>query len=474
MKQGILTVATLVTASFVASTGVSQVPEAPAAVPAPQAITPKALAPVTAPPAPVAKPVESLRVRQMFLDRDLLVAEIPKAAFPASVQIGDEFIATLPSGKQCALKTVGAQGVNVTLDTKDCRYKFDLVVGLQLERSLLVVDPSFVPAPLPASTAEPKGDPPARALKPTPQYQLQEPSGPYVTRFSDFSFMPKQGQFIVSPYIQRMNVKETNTINRVSIAAADSIEFVGGLAVESGISDRMKLGVEVQHSFNDQTDMSYGPASTSNGLTQTLTSKGFFDPRFRLEVQALDQSQDPMSAFVALTVKPSLIEAKSATVSMDGTQGTGGGQYGLEGRLTTESAFFGFEVKTSFTYYEKRTTKNETANTSTEITGGDLFTFGLRGQAKFSPVFSGNIGARWVGVGAAEARTGTNPTSVVKAYNYVSYEVGGNLVLVPDRFMLEGEIQLVDRITTKFKSGTTETDLEVSGSGFRLAAKYLF
>ncbi len=318
MKQTILTVAVIATSCFVGSRGLAQVPEAAAPVAKPQAPVPApSPAPTLAPVAqPLAKPVESLRVRQMFLDRDLIVAEIPKAAFPASVQIGDEFIATLPSGKQCALKVQGAQGVNVTLDTKDCRYKFDLVVGLQLERSLLTIAP-FVGSPSATgssatspgvATAPPKTEPP-------PKRQVPESTGPYEVKFSDFSYMPKSGGFVLSPYIQRRNVKETYTINRTSILATDAITFVGGFQLEGGITDRMKLGVQIQHSFNDQTDFAYGPASTSNGLTQTLTDKGFFDPKFSFEFQALSQNESPMSGFVAVNVKPSFIEAKSSTTT---------------------------------------------------------------------------------------------------------------------------------------------------------------
>lgn len=510
MKQTIVTVAVIDTSCFVPSSGFAQtsvqtstpqaapqvvpltseaidkdhvsefnpVKAAPVQVPPPVPSTTVPLGPAPTQVSKSAKPVESLRVRQMFLDRELIVAEIPKTAFPASVQIGDEFIATFQSGKQCSLKVVGAQGVNVTLDTKDCRYKFDLVVGLQLERSLLTIDPS-VATTNGASNVTANGTANAKSgegsvERAEPKPRAPERAGPYTIKFSDFSFMPKAGGFIFSPYIQRRNLKETYTINRTSVLATDAITFVGGFQLETGISERMKLGVQIQHSFNDQTDFAYGPASTTNGVTQTLTDKGFFDPRFNFEFQALDQNESPMSGFVAINVKPSFIEAKSATTTMDGTQGTGGGEYGVEGRLTTESEHFGFEASSTFTYKEKRTTKNESTNTSTETSGGDEFTFGLRGQAKLSPVFKGHIGAKWNGIGATEYRTGQNAANVIKAYSYLYYELGAKLVLVPDQFMLEGELQLVDKANTKYKSGTTETDLEGSGSGFRLSAKFLF
>lgn len=419
------------------------------------------------------KPAEILKVKQVFRARGLLVAEVPKELGPVSIEIGAEYLATLESKRQCSLEVLDVNGVNVTLKIENCLEGDVIQAGMSLERSLL---PKALASAKVQAAVNPAGD--DRSTRQAPVVK-SEPSArsaaeqAYEPRFYDLSFMPSAGRFVFSPYVDRSTIKETVSALGQTAVAYEKIAVSGGFQVDYGVSDKVRFGLELKHSLSSQMDETYGPASGSlNGTASTYVYKGLYDPQISIEYKALDQATSPMNGFVGIAVKPSFIENKMANTNSDGTNGTGGNDIVLAGRLTQESYGFGFELGSSFRYRDQRVTKTTTEDRNT--TGGDVFEVYSRLQGKFSPATAVNLSVRWNGVGATEMKQGASPSIVLKAHSFFVLQAGMSFILVPDRFLLDGELSHVGSLDTKIKSNGVEIDNSGSMSSLRLSARYMF
>lgn len=421
------------------------------------------------------KPAETLKVKQVFRARGLLVAEIPRELGPVSIEIGAEYLATLENKKQCSLEVLDVNGINVTLKIETCQEGDVLQAGMSLERSLLPkalasvkAQPGIVPMDSERSARQsPQASKPDIPSKPVASEKSYEP------RLYDLSFMPSAGRFVFAPFIGRSTTKETVSALGQTAITYEKITVSCGFRIDYGASDKHRFGLQLESSLSSQMDETFGPASGGlNGTATTYVYKGLYDPRISIEYKALDQATSPMNGFVGLEVKPSFVEKKNATVNSDGTNGTGGNDIVISGRLTQESYGFGFELGTSFRYRDERVTQTTADDVNT--TGGDVFEIYSRLQGKFSPATAVNLSVRWNGVGAAESKQGTAPNTVLKAHSFFELQAGMSFILVPDRFLLEGELTHLGSLDTKVKSNGVEVDSSGSASGLRLRARYMF
>jgi hypothetical protein len=295
-----------------------------------------------------------------------------------------------------------------------------------------------------------------------------------MTRLSDLSFLPQKGRTIFEIDIHRISTSETLNRANGTVVASDRAAVSSILRLYHGITNQLTVGTYLQQALNDQTSNSYGPASTQNGVRTTTQTQGPFDPSFFLEYRALTQGPDPINSFVGFTLKPSIVDAKSPTTTSNGTNGSGGHTATLSGRIVYEAEHIGTELQSAFTFKDKRTTKDETAGTSTDITGGDVFQIAATAQAKLSNLLTMNLGLVWYAIGATESRTGSNPNTIVSAFTYTAYTISARTTLVPDQLMLFLTLQGVGSVNSKLKSNSIEYDDSISSNSVTVGGAFMF
>lgn len=390
---------------------------------------------------------EQLKVRQVSSDTYRVAAE---RTVSDEVAAGDEYIATFDGGKQCVLKVTSVQSSIVTLNSRGCGQRDLIRSGMTLERSLLTPE------------------------APPVEEKTSISSSPLLIQLTDLSFLPRAGTSFVDISIGRSSTNETVSQGSSTNVASTSTATSAQMLLAHGITSDLSIGIQVEQTISDQSNYTYGPASSLNGTRTTTTDIGLYDPILGLEYRALRQGADPINAFIGLTIQPSVFDAKSATATSNGTNGAGGHSAVISGRLVYESAHIGAQISSAFMFRDKRTRTDATTGAATETTGGDTLNISGVLQAKLSSLFALNFGVGWSALGALESKTGTNPNTVVSAFSYTKFGIGARATLVPDRFMLMLDIEATGGANSKAKSNGIEYDDALSQNTLKLGGRFAF
>lgn len=209
---------------------------------------------------------------------------------------------------------------------------------------------------------------------------------------TDLMFMTNAGQGVTfanySSATNEVEVKEQSTKQLY----AKSKDTTGDVSIISayGISDRLYALLKLGYLVAKDSKVQYGPASTSNGVTENTRSQGFEDIELGAKYRLLEQDATKVNLDIGLSYSPKLQTGKNAEVGKKGDAFRGGDQTGLVLQVGNKFQNFSYMLEAALNIYGERTTKDSTSTYKT--TGGNELSIRLMGQYRFNEYFLADFG----------------------------------------------------------------------------------
>jgi hypothetical protein len=85
-----------------------------------------------------------------------------------------------------------------------------------------------------------------------------------------------------------------------------------------GLMDNLELSLGLGYQISDETKLKYGPASTSNGTTDTYKEKGITTPSLNVKYRVITQTSAFANGDIVLSYSPKIGTSKDGVQSKDG------------------------------------------------------------------------------------------------------------------------------------------------------------
>lgn len=164
------------------------------------------------------------------------------------------------------------------------------------------------------------------------------------------------------------------------------------------------------------TEITYGPASTSNGATDKTTNKGMSNPTIGLTGANIGTKYNFK---YGISYRPSIMTAKSSTTNVDGNLAESQSQLGTFISIIKKSEQTEFGGTLSFTSNGNGKRENASTGVQSDVSGGNSIGLSLLCQKYFNTETSGVLGLTFNAFADQ-----TSNTTTTKAFNYVSLIVG--------------------------------------------------